>query len=121
MALTGTSRGQGSHNTSATSFTLSPASNLGVGTLAVLVVAYDNSGTNGADPFSSVTDSLGNTWVSRQQALHDPGAANAGCTLAIVTTAQTVAVLSTTDTITVTFTSNTTAKAWALHEVAAGS
>lgn len=118
MALTGTNRGSGNHNTAATSFTITPASNFAAGSHAVLCVAYDNSGASGADPFSSISDSVGNTWISRQAALYDPGAASAGATLRIFTSPMLTGALTTSNTITVNFGANsTTAKSWVLHEV----
>lgn len=117
MAITGASRGQNSNNTAGTSFTFQPASNFAANSWAVLVMAYDNAGSAGADPFSSITDSLGNTWTSRIRALYDPGAASAGATLAIVSTDMSVGTLTTAAFITASFTNNTTAKAWALHEI----
>lgn len=118
MALTGTDRGTGSHNTSATTFTLSPASNFTAGSIAVLCVAADNANTSG-NQFStfSVSDSLGNTWTQRQLALADPGAANAGVAGCIFTTGMNAGPLVTGTVITVTFNTATTAKAWTLMEV----
>lgn len=117
MALTGTNRGTGGNATAATTIAISPASNFTAGSFAILALAYDNSGTQGADPYSSITDSVGNTWTSRQNALNDPGAASAGSTLRIFT--STISTLTTANTITVTFGTSTTAKSWSLSEVTA--
>ncbi len=118
MTLTGTSRGQGSTNTAGeNTLVVTPGSNLTAGALAVLCVAYDNSGTNGADPFSSIVDSKGNTWTSRRNPLNDPGAANAGIVLRIFTSPQDVGALTTSDTITISFGGTTTvARSWTLQE-----
>lgn len=116
MALTGTDRGVGGNNTTGLTIAIVPASNLTAGALAVLVLAYDNSATGGADPYVSIADNLGNTWTSRQNALYDPGAAAAGVTLRIFTTPQDVGTLTTGSTITVTFSPTTVAKAWTLME-----
>lgn len=117
MALTGTDRGANNNNVAGTSVTITPGSNFAAGSVAVLCLAYDNSGASGADPFSSITDSVGNTWYTIRRALYDPGAASAGVTLGMFFSYQGVATLTTANTITVSFGSSTTAKAWALHEV----
>src|ERR1051326_8772503 len=110
MALSGTDRGQNSTNTAGqTSLALSPASNFNAGKMAVLCVAYDNAGSGGSDPFSSISDTKGNTWTPRQNVLNDPGAASAGQCLRIFTTMQDVGTLTTGDTITVSFGSTTVA------------
>ncbi len=120
MALTGTDRGTGTHNTSATTFTLSPGSNFAAG-MAVLVIAADNSSAGGStENFVSVTDTLGNAWLERLAIVYDPGAANAGVQGAVYTTIQTAGTLTTGTTITVTFGVATTAKAWTLMEVTSG-
>jgi hypothetical protein len=114
MALVGNNRGTGGNVTAATTIGISPQQNFSANTLAVLALAYDNSGGGGADPYSSITDSVGNLWTSRANGLNDPGAASAGSTIRIFT--ATVSTLNTTDTITVTFGSSTTAKSWTLTE-----
>ena len=117
MALTVTSRGSGSNKTGATTYGISPASNFAAG-LAVFTLAYDNAGTDGADPYSSISDSLGNTWTSRQGALRDPGAAAAGACFRIFTSPQDVGLLATSTTITVSFGAvSVTAKAYTLNQV----
>lgn len=117
MAITGTDRGTGTHNTSATTFTLSPASNFGAGSMAVFVIAADNSNTNGTG-FSTftVTDTLGNEWTRRITPLYDPGAPNAGVTGALFTMERGGS-LTTGTVLTVTFNVICTAKAWTLMEV----
>ena len=123
MALTGTDRGAGNNNVAASSVAITPGSNFAAGSHAVLVLAYDNNGTAGADPYTSIGDSVGNTWIPRQAALYDPGNAAAGITLRVFSCPMLVAALTTSNTITVSFSASTTAKSWALHEVtcAAGS
>lgn len=118
MALTGTNRGVSGNNTAATSLAIVPASNFTAGALAILCVSYDNSGASGADPFTTITDTVGNTWTSRINRLNDPGAASAGAALRIFTSKITT--LTTANTITVSFSASTTAKAWTLTEVTAG-
>jgi hypothetical protein len=121
MAISGTDRGTGTHNTSALSFTLSPGSNFGGSqnsTMAVLVIACDNSDSSGtAHSTYTVTDTLGNTWTRRVAALYDPGAASAGVEGAVFTTLMNGGLLTTGTTITVTYDANTTAKAWTLMEI----
>lgn len=118
MALSISNRGTGTHNSAATSFTLSPASNCAAGSTVVLCVAADNSSTGGAtNDFTTVTDSLGNTWTKRQAPVFDNGAASAGVQGAIYTTLQDVGAVVTSTVITVNFGSSPTAKTWTLTEV----
>src|SRR5678815_1928593 len=119
MALTITARGTGTHNTSASSFTLSPGSNFAAGATAVLCVAADNSSSGGAtNDFTTVTDSLGNTWTKRQSPVFDNGAASAGVQGAIYDTLQNVGTLQTSTVITVNFGSSPVAKTWTITEIA---
>lgn len=112
-------RGSGNHNTSATSFPLTPASNCTALAKVSLCVAADNSSSGGAtNDFTTVTDTLGNTWVKRQSPVFDNGAASAGVQGAIFDTDQTAGTLQTTTTITVNFGSSPTAKTWTLTEIA---
>lgn len=113
-------RGTGARNTgSESSYAIVPASAFsGVsGAMAVLAVSYDNSGSSGADPYSSISDTNGNAWTSRQNALIDPGAASAGQALRIFTTPMAGGALDTGDTITVSFGNTTVARSYALWEV----
>lgn len=114
-------RGTGARNTgSENTYAITPATAFsGVsGAMAVLAVAYDNSGTNGADPYSSIADTNTNTWTPRINSLKDPGAANAGIAGRLFTTPMDGGVLDTGDTITVSFGGTTTvARAYALWEV----
>lgn len=114
MALLGTNRGVGSNAVSATTVAIVPGTNFTAGSLAVLAVAYDNAGAQGADPYVSISDNSGNAWISRLNALNDPGAANAGSALRVFTSP--VGTLTTATTITITFGSNTTNKTWTLTE-----
>lgn len=117
MALTGTDRGTGGNNTGAVSITITPTSNFSAGSFGVLCMAYDNTGGGGADPYSSISDSVGNTWTSRQNGLQDPGAAAAGITLRIFTSDMSVSKLTTANNITVSFGAvSVVAKSWTLHE-----
>lgn len=114
MALVGTDRGTGSNNTSATTVAIVPGTSFTAGSFAVLSVAYDNSGNQGADPFVSIADNAGNTWTSRINALNDPGAANAGLVLRVFT--STIGTLTATNVVTITFNTATVAKAWTFNE-----
>jgi hypothetical protein len=122
MALGITNRGTGTHNTSATTFTLSPSGNFAANSMAVLCIAADNAHSGGTQ-FTTwkVTDTLGNTWTLQQNALIDPGAASAGQAGAIFTTPQDGGALTTGTTITVTFDTATTAKTWTMKEITAAS
>lgn len=120
MTLTITNRGTGTNNTGATSFTLAPGSNCTAGALVVLCVAADNSSANGAtNDFTTVTDTLGNTWTKRQSPVFDNGAASAGVQGAIYTTRQNGGALTTATTITVAFGSSPVAKTWTMTEISA--
>jgi hypothetical protein len=118
MQMTGTNRGTNATNTSGqNTLVITPGSNCTAGALLVLVIAYDNSGTGGVDPYSAISDSVGNTWTSRLNVLKNGGAANSGCVLRIFTCPQNVAALTTSNTITVSFGGITTvARAWTLQE-----
>lgn len=120
MALTGTNRGTGTHNTSASSFGLNPGSNLTAGALAVLCIAADNSVSGGAtNNITGVTDSLGNVWRPLQLPIFDNGAASAGVQGGIFATDQSAGTLTTGSTITVSFGTAAVAKTWTLMEVTA--
>jgi hypothetical protein len=117
MTITATGRGQGSNNTAGTSFGLAPTSDFAAGT-AVLVLAYDNSGSGGSNPNPTATDSHGNSWITMVSGVFDPGAANAGIGIAILYSHMATGLLTTGSTITVAFSGNTTtAKAWAIAGV----
>lgn len=116
MALTATNRGSGGNNTAATSITITPASNFTAGSFGILAVAYDNAGSQGSDPYITISDTPVNAWTSRINSLNDPGAASAGATLRIFTAP--ISTLTTANTITVSFgATSVTAKAWTLIEV----
>jgi hypothetical protein len=119
MAITGTDRGTGTHNTGAPSFTLNPGSDFTTkDSWGVLVVAADNAGSGGAAMATfDVSDTLGNTWVRRQSPLYDPVGASAGVEGAIFTCLQDKGKLVTGTTITVTFANSPVAKCWTLMEV----
>jgi hypothetical protein len=123
MALTATDRGTGSNNSSSTSMTFAPSSNMTAGALGVLCIALDNAGASGSTAAAptSFIDAKGNTWTRRQDAIFDPGAASAGVELAIYTATLTAALL-TSDTSTINWASAVSvgAKAWTLREITAG-
>lgn len=106
--------GTGSRNTgSESTYAITPNQQINAGEFAVLAVSYDNSGTSGADPYSSIADSLGNQWYAHTSVLRDPGAANAGIAMRVFYSRLT-RTLTTSDTITVTYSATTVARAYAL-------
>lgn len=117
MSLSCTARGTGGSGTAGTSLTATPSGNFAIGSLAVLVIAYDNSGSSGADPYSSIADNagFGTRWFAKHNTLRDPSTASSGCVLRIFT-CQVDAPLTTSHTVTVTVSANA-AWAWALWEV----
>jgi hypothetical protein len=121
-ALTVSSRGTGGNTTAAATITITPGSNLAAGSMAVLILASDNTGSGGntsATP-ASETDSVGNTWTKRLSAIYDPGAASAGVELSIYTAHLTTA-LTTSNNLVLDFVSvQPPAKSWALLEVVPG-
>lgn len=118
MALGGTNRGTGSHNTSVNTWGLNSSGNFATGSWAVLAVGIDNpSGGGAAQSTYTAFDSIGNTWTRRLSNLYDPGAANAGIEGAFFTTAQSVGAITTSTTIYLRVGNATTAKVWTLTEV----
>jgi hypothetical protein len=98
-----------------------------VGSLGVLCVSSDNAaGTGDIVNYGStpVTDSVSNTWTTRQNAVYDPGSAAAGAEFAIFTAPITTALTNTgsfftpSPSITVTFSISTVNKSWVLLEFA---
>ena len=117
MAISGNNIGAGNHTSAATSVGIAPAINCTAGATVVLAIYYDNSGTNGADPFNTISDGHGNTWTERYRILNDPGAADAGLVLGVFTTRQDVATLTTGSTITIDFGAfSVTEKYWTITE-----
>jgi hypothetical protein len=117
VTITITNRGTGTNNTAATTATFSPASNCTAGAWIGICIGADNSG-NASNNITGVSDSIGNTWVERQAAIYDPGAANAGVQGSIWTTNQNVGALQTGTVITVTYGASTTAETFTLTEFA---
>jgi len=121
VALTGTSRGTGTHNTGATtSVPGGRSATLAVGSIGVLCIALDNAGTSGSTLISpaSWTDAKGNVWTRRTNRLYDNGAASAGIEMVFYTAPITVALL-TTDAGTITWSpaASPVAKVWTWYEV----
>lgn len=74
----------GTSNTAAGGQTLSLISgDLPVGSLGIVYIFYDNTGAQGADPVSTISDSGGNTWTTRAFSLFDPGAVSAGLVIRV--------------------------------------
>ena len=123
MALTVATRGTGTHNTGAT--TLAPggrSATIAAGSMGVLCIAADNQGSGGASTMgpATATDSKGNVWTRRVDALYDNGAASAGIEMMIYTGEITVAFL-TSDTLTLTWVGGVSpvAKSFTWYEVTA--
>src|SRR5512144_1646381 len=96
MALSLTGAGTAAAASGASPQAVTTATALAVGDYLVVLIAYDNSGSQGSDPMSgtiSVTPATGavGASVSAQTGLNDPGAASAGlaarCVAFPVTTA----------------------------------
>jgi hypothetical protein len=102
MSLSCTARGTNSGSAAGGTLTIVPSGDFARGSLAVLVIAYDNSGGSGADPYTAITDNsgYGRPWTSRLNQLRDPSSASNGCVLRIFT-APVDAPLTTGHTITV--------------------
>lgn len=101
MAITVTERDAHNGSTAATSHALVPATNFTSNTYALLILGYENTGTAGADPISSVTDTDSNTWTLIHNVLYDPAGAGAGTVLRFYECSN--CSLTTGDTITVAF------------------
>lgn len=116
--MTVTDRGTGGNNSSATTITVTPGSNLARNSWGVIAIALDNAGTSGASTIcaASMIDSVGNIWVRQLDVLFDNGAASAGVEIAIYT-GQLATAFTTSNTVVVTFSSSVVAKAWAMFEV----
>src|SRR3990167_2731277 len=118
MSLSVSARGTGTHNSSTTTFTLSPSGSFAAGSMAVLVVSADNAHASGtAFTTFAVSDDAANVWTRQVTPLYDPGAASEGVTGAQFTCDMAGATLTSSTVITVTFDTATTAKTWALWEV----
>lgn len=119
MACIGTDRGANSTNTGGqNTLVATPGSNFAANSTAVLLCAYDNSGTGGSDPYGfSIVDSVGNEWFDGLDVLNDPGNANAGIVFRMFYSYQEVAPLTTSDTVTIQFGSTTVARAWNFIQV----
>lgn len=120
MSITATSRGTGNDTTSASSFNISVPQNLTAGTMAVLVLGFSNNSSSVT--LTSVTDSLGNSWlIGTQYKRTDIGNTfGNGTNLAIAYSLQRVGALTTSDTITCNFSTAIENKAWALKEISYG-
>ena len=112
-ALVANSTGTASNLTSQASTNVTVSAGMATAILPghymVAWVAVDNSGTNGARPGLTVTDSRSHTWTVTAGALQDPGAANAGAACYIAYTKVTTA-YQTNDTITFTWGTNAAGK-----------
>lgn len=98
---------------SASSILLNPNAALEAGNIGILVIATDNlaAADGNTNDHTSVTDSVGNTWVKRREFTNGQGAAKAGATISIWSTRATTT-LPPTGLITVTFSAAIAAKAF---------
>ena len=119
MALTISQAGSNNSTTSTATLVVTLTQSVSVGDMLVVCIAADNQGSAGAASISSVTDSKSHTYTSRASQNNDPGAANAGATVAIFVAPITTA-MTTSDTVTINFSPNTTSKAAVIWEVVAG-
>lgn len=110
VSITKTDIGSVANVTSETSSVLTTDTVAPVGTTIILRIASNNSGSSGAAPTMSVSDSAGNTYTLRTSGLADPGAANAGVATWTYTAPVTTQ-LPVGGTITMTYGTATTAKA----------
>lgn len=93
---------------------------MATGSIGVLCMSLDNSVSGGATVqlASTFTDSKSNTWTRRQNAIDDPGVANAGCEIGIYTSVLTTPLV-VGDTITWSVSTTTVAvKCWVVMEFA---
>lgn len=112
MALTISEFATGSTTTSVTSIDISSLT-AAVGDMLIVAVSSDNSGSLGASPINTVTDSASNSYTSRVNVTRDPGAANEGVSLRVFTAVLSSALSS--GTVTVNFstaTSNANVLIW---------
>ena len=119
QTLTATSRGTGQNAVAAANITITPGTNLAAGSMGVLVIAMDNTGSGGNTPASPVTetDSVGNVWYRRLNIIYDPGAANAGVEVSFYTAYLSTA-LTTSNNLVFDFVSvQPPSKAWTLTEI----
>ena len=117
-SLTVTARGTGGNNSAGSTLTVTPASNLAAGSTAVLCLAADNANAGRPNVPASIVDSAGNTWF-RKAHLGGPSPNTLpenSFYAAYLSTAFT-----TSDSLVITFVNFTTAKAWALWEIAPAS
>jgi len=117
MAITVVGRGASTNpGFAGEDITMVPSSNC-TGKMGVFCIAYDNAGTNGADPYVSISDSNSNTWTARVNVLRDPGSISDGIVVRIFTTAFNGGLLTTSDQITVDVNNTMGAFATSLYDV----
>lgn len=121
MTITVTNRGTASDGVSRAFLDIVAASDCTAGELVVLAIAYNNAGTNGADPFNTIYDSSGNTWFLMYAGLNDPSSANAGLCLRVYGTYQNNNQLTAGQNATVEFSPNVVAKVATLTEISSDS
>lgn len=119
MAATISSAGDGVITASAATVATGATVTASVGDWLVVLVAVDNSGTNGAEPITNVVDSDAiNSYTERAVINYDPGAASAGATLGIFTCSVTSALSN--DTVTCNLSPNGTQAGIQVYRVQPG-
>jgi hypothetical protein len=118
VAITGTDRGVGGNNVSASTIACAPTSTIAAGSAGVLKIALDNAGAGGAAAVApaSVTDSVSNAWTRRLSGIYDPGAASAGVEIAIYTCDRLTTQLTSGNNVTLNFGTAVVAKEYAFEE-----
>lgn len=127
MAWGYTNRGGGNRTAGATSVVMSPTVNFTVAAdrgTGLLVVAYDNSGAGGTDPYSSgasVTDSVGNVWTMAHNRLRSAAnAVNDGVVLRLFVCQKMQNAVTTTTTVTINFGAvSVPAVSWGFYQLTA--
>lgn len=117
IAYTHLQAGGGAAASGSVVITLS-ANHFTAGDMAVVMIAYDNNGTNGADTFSSISDSRGGTWGGNINFNRDPSTASSGVVGREWHRLQTTSnYLRSGDTITIAWTTGPAARSWQLGRV----
>lgn len=116
MAITGVDRGTGGNNASEASTAMSPTSTIAAGSAGILLIAADNANGTSSNFPNPVTDSVGNSWVLRLNALAAQIAGNQ-MENAIYVCDSLATQLTSSNNVTITYSAaNVTAKAFAFVE-----
>lgn len=119
-----TNRGTGTNGTGATTLVCAPTSTIAANSAGVLAIAFDNAGSAGSVTIGpvTVTDSVGNVWTERQNALYDNGAASAGIEFLILTCDRLATQLTSANNVTISWVGGVSvaAKAYSFTEITPG-